>query len=464
MSNSKCILVIIAIVSVAFQVHCVPISPCSTYFTYNYDGHQWFGVATIYSQNYERFIHTNQITLNLTLNANRYIPALQDVHLLGLYKSFSETLNDIAARQPIFYRISFPFQNVIPELISIKVNNVPVCINHMRVIEVSSIKLGNTIFLSTPIDKDIDDFDYDFHFNVNQSGLVIEDPLTPPSHRFDPDQQKNEFQNTNAKCGTYDDEFKYTQLISGGDKIVAGTWPWLVAIFRKDSMANLVFLCTGNLITNRIVLTAAHCFKMSSHLEKISPKKIVLSFGRYDLRDWTEKNMRLSDANEIHLHPDYLKKRKNRFEADIAAVITKDFIEYNEMIKPICLWPSSIHDSFDIIGGNSTLVGWGQQHENLDTNIPRRLTLPIVSLDNCFPSEKMHQLKRRVLCAGNEKHGNAPCSGDSGTGAAIHANGLWFLRGIVSAAVGDPNLNKCELNTFAILTDVVYFRDWIDKF
>lgn len=332
----------------------------------------------------------------------------------------------------------------------------------------SKIELQHTFYLPT-LDSDEEPEQQDpFETNVEQVTVM---PDTPKIilQRVDEDSKLNRIKNhlkaSNSQCGTYDGEFKYTQLISGGQKIAPGTWPWLVAIFRKDPKANnLAFTCTGNLISNRLVLTAAHCFKMDSRLQTAPAKEILLAFGRHDIRDWTETNTVISDVEEIILHPDYLnKKQSNFFDADIAILITKNFINYNTMIKPICLWPTTTDSPIGIIGTNGTLVGWGQPFENIDTNIPRRLTLPVVRNNKCFPSEKS-TLRRRIFCAGTEKQGYAPCNGDSGSGFAIWANGAWFLRGIVSAALGDPILNRCELNTFVIFTDIVHFRNWITNY
>lgn len=470
------------------RVDCVPTSPCPMIFHYEYNGQEWFAVVEIYPQIYNRF-HTDRITMNLTLVINRQMPTLQNYRLLKLYKSDQDTYKDIAERRPISYRISFPFRNDFLEILKIRVNGVQICQNYMLSVYlyVTRIEQQHTLFLpkTDSGEEQLDEYDMgtSFQFNANSPEPAITNSMLDipkvimqrvdddDTQQFKPNAQKsnqrwkNRLHATNSQCGTYDEELKYTQLISGGEKITPGTWPWLVAIFRKDSRAsNLVFQCTGSLISNHLVLTAAHCFKSDSKLNPISAKKIVLAFGRHDIRDWTEKNMVISDVDEIILHSDYLSNKKSTiFDADIALLITKDYITYTSMIKPICLWPTTVDDTYSVIGANGTLIGWGQPFENIDENVPRRLTLPIVNNQFCFPSERSTNANtRRVFCAGTEKRGYAPCNGDSGSGFAIYANGAWFLRGIVSAALGDPILNRCDLNTYAIFTDIVHFRNWID--
>lgn len=461
----------------------VPGSPCPMIFHYEFDGQVWFGKVNIHPQIYNRF-DSDRITLNPTIVINQRIPNLQNLLLLQLYKPLQDTYQDIAANLSISYRINFPFRNDFPQLLKMHVNGVRVCENPMLYKSMNSrIELQHTLFLmmiDSEKEEQLDEYDMDsaFQFNPNAPEPAITNPMLDiPKvivQRVDEDAMikkpqnprwKNRLLATNSQCGIYDEELKYTQLISGGEKITPGTWPWLVGIFRKDSKAsNLVFQCTGSLISNRLVLTAAHCFKSHPKLESIAAKKIVLAFGRHDIRDWTEKNMIISDVDDIILHPDYLSKRESTiFDADIAILVTKDFITYSSMIKPICLWPTSVDSTYSVVGTNGTLVGWGQPFENIDENVPRRLTLPVVRNNFCFKAEKLASTAQRVFCAGTEKPGYAPCNGDSGSAFAIYANGAWFLRGLVSAALGDPIQNLCELNTYAIFTDIIHFRPWIDS-
>lgn len=471
--------IFLLIVSQSQRINCIPQSPCPVQFSYLYDN-QWFGIGRIHPQIYDR-LRTERIRLNISLVINRHIPNIQNLRLLDLYHPLAETLRDIAAHKPILYRVNFPFQDVIPSVLRMYVNGIPICINQNVLFGVSKIELQYTFYLPTIHDEPpIDYYDSGLDFNADADADVLdpnkplhEQPIVPSvvQHRGDMDHhgtddpQKNiGFLSSDTTCGTYDNEFKYTHLMTGGEKIVAGTWPWLVAIFRKETIAsNLAFLCTGSLLTNRIVVTAAHCFQMNA-LQQIATNEIVLSFGRHDIRDWADKNMRMSNVQEIHVHPDYLKRRRlNLFDADIAVVVAKDIIDFNAMIRPICLWPAKIDASVDIIGSNGTLVGWGQPFENTESNTPRRLNLPIVSPENCFPSGRVRG-NHRIFCAGSGMRGRAPCNGDSGSGLAMWVNGAWYLRGVVSAALGDPILNKCDLNTFVIFTDILLFREWIDTF
>jgi secreted trypsin-like serine protease len=38
----------------------------------------------------------------------------------------------------------------------------------------------------------------------------------------------------------------------------------------------------------------------------------------------------------------------------------------------------------------------------------------------------------------------------------------WYLRGVVSSAIFNRNLNTCDTKNYAVFTDVGSFRDWIE--
>lgn len=450
----------IVFVLVALSVESFAAKPC-LYFNYELDGDEWIGVVKIYPHIYNQFHGTNNIILNISLVTNQpiqfYCCSEHNKHCcLQLYKSQQETLRDIADHKPIMYRLNFP-RNVIPSLLEMSVNDVEVCPNH-TIYHMSKISLGHMLPLaSLPDPADIPQI-------IVQRGPIYEE--------YSPHKQnsKHHPHTTNSQCGTYDedlydDELKYTQSMSGdgGEKIAQGTWPWLVAISRKDLKGNQ-FKCTGTIISNRLVLTAAHCFKSNAKFNAISAEQIVLAFGQHDINDWTEENIVISDVEEIILHSDYLSKKESTiFDADIAILVVKGFIEFTSIIKPICLWPKTSDNKMPTVGTIGRVVGWDQQNENIEENVPRKLTLPVVRKLTCFPEKRVVNA-RRVFCAGTRKRGYAPCHGDSGSAFAIQTDGAWSLRGIASAALGGQSFNDCQQQTFAIYTDIIYFRSWIDSY
>jgi secreted trypsin-like serine protease len=55
-------------------------------------------------------------------------------------------------------------------------------------------------------------------------------------------------------------------------------------------------------------------------------------------------------------------------------------------------------------------------------------------------------------------------SGDSGGGFIVKTNGKWYLRGIVSSSLINPDTYECDTSNFVVFTDVTKFTDWILQF
>lgn len=455
------------------SVTSVPISPCPRNFHYEYDGDEWIGVVKIYPRVYNSF-RTNKIRMIIILLVNAHLMPGR-VGSIEFYHSLTETYDKIGLNQPVVYRINFPIQAISPILLEILVNNVRVCSNPMQKQVMygysSRIQLQHTFYLppkrneaSTQTFELINE-----QFLPSSPQLTFQpevvSPLNPHTTRTDGLDDVH-FSNGNddwATCGLIDKTFQLTHLIMGGEKIARGTWPWLVAIFRK-AVGGVAFLCTGILITHRIVLTAAHCFKLYDKDTARKSDELLLAFGRHNLRDWTEENVILSDADSIHIHPDYMQSEMEIIDADIAVIRTTKHIAYNAFVRPICLWPSTssfVQNIEDIIDKTGTLVGWGQPRLVTGPNVPRKLEMSIVPTFKCY-QQRTHEI--RTFCGRSRNSDEGACNGDSGTGLALWQNGAWFLRGILSAAVGDPILNRCEVNRPIIFTDITRFRQWINTF
>jgi secreted trypsin-like serine protease len=55
--------------------------------------------------------------------------------------------------------------------------------------------------------------------------------------------------------------------IVGGEQVAdPKTWPWQVALFRKNPSGRFEFFCGGSVIAERWILTAAHCLTGSSRI------------------------------------------------------------------------------------------------------------------------------------------------------------------------------------------------------
>lgn len=288
----------------------------------------------------------------------------------------------------------------------------------------------------------------------------------------------------NKICGTRHSDTNLSPFIYGGDETKPGDWPWMCAIY-VNKPTGLSFSCGGTLISAKSVLTAAHC--INTPTKNYRAHDIVLYLGRYSLTDWSEAGSIVSNVDEIILHSDY-KRNGESYDADIAILIMTKKIEFSEVVRPACLWPAT-NGIQDVEGKKGTVVGWGKEANNVVSNIPKKVELPIVNSITCVQtSESLSKaISNRTFCAGT-LDGNGPCHGDSGKialflshfediflwksflfhsflggGLTIFQNGRWSLRGIVSTGLADGS-GACKLTDYVVFTDVSFFSIWISPY
>lgn len=145
------------------------------------------------------------------------------------------------------------------------------------------------------------------------------------------------------------------------------------------------------------------------------------------------------------------------FAHDIALLKLKSAIEkFSPMIRPICLKKSEILSAIII----ETVAGFGELSETrgMTSDVSVKVELPIVDL--AYAITKQSQLASVVwnksFFADSENGG--VCPGDSGAGFYVKSDGIFYLRGLVSAAILEANYN-CTHNNIAIYTDVMEYLD-----
>lgn len=76
-----------------------------------------------------------------------------------------------------------------------------------------------------------------------------------------------------------------------------------------------------------ILISAAECFTHQSQPELLSPEYVTALVGS------PNDDVKQVSVDNIVLHPDY----KHNYDADIAVVILRKPVHFNENIKPVCL-------------------------------------------------------------------------------------------------------------------------------
>lgn len=264
-------------------------------------------------------------------------------------------------------------------------------------------------------------------------------------------------------CGRVDKKHDITWLVMGGQEVQRGQWPWLAAIHGYQHTA-LNFRCGGNLISNKLVITAAHCFKGRGSMQ-FKPEDIVVSLGQHNIRRLHDPRTISMGLESLNVHPEFMTGPTESYDADIAVLVLERAVTFSEFIKPVCLWIGDT-DETTVFGKTGVIVGWGKDETgHLVTTAPRRASVPIVSHLECIRSSEtfLKIISERTLCGG-AKNNQGPCNGDSGGGLILFEDGVWQLRGIISVALADPVTGMCNLKQYVVFTDVAKFIPWINSF
>ncbi|KAM3964050.1 serine protease gd [Aphomia sociella] len=262
---------------------------------------------------------------------------------------------------------------------------------------------------------------------------------------------------TQVECGMIAGGNERLPLIYNGQSYSRGDWPWLVAIYRRKD-GSLTFICSGTLVSDRHVVSAAHCMHQKNTYTSI--KDIVVKVGVYNLEDWGDDVTVTRTLETAHIHESY---NASTLANDISVFTFERNVEFSTYIRPACLWNTNT-DLNRIVGASGVVAGWGTNELGpAGHGEPRMVRIPVVSTATCRASKPdFHKLtSANTLCAG-DRNGAGPCLGDSGGGLYILDNGRWRLRGVVSLSLRPENGdNTCNLNEYIVFTDAAQYLKWI---
>ncbi|XP_071470892.1 transmembrane protease serine 11A [Marmota flaviventris] len=226
--------------------------------------------------------------------------------------------------------------------------------------------------------------------------------------------------------------------IMSGELADKGAWPWQASLQRSN-----IHQCGATLISDRWLVTAAHCFKNNAN-----PRQWTVTFG-------TTINPPLMkrEVKRIIVHERYHSPAR---EYDIAVVHFYPRVTFSDDIRRICLPEASASfppNSTVYITGFGALYYGGESQNNL-----REAKVKIISNDVCKqPQVYGNDIKFGMFCAGYLEGIYDACRGDSGGPLVIKdLKDTWYLIGIVSW--GD---NCGQKNKPGVYTQVTYYRRWI---
>lgn len=221
----------------------------------------------------------------------------------------------------------------------------------------------------------------------------------------------------------------------------------IVALFNVENES----LCTGSIIDNHYIITAAHC--MSEE-----PRNMVVLFGT-SFKE-AAKNKQFIRASDGVAHENYFKTIESVEKTqsipdfdwgDIALVEIDQDLPPN--YRPIAI--SDIVTPKPSTGGKlvahkeTLLAGYGM-FDGVKGTGSGLLRKTIVSVDNPSYSQTEASL--------NQTKGTGACHGDSGGPAYIQVNNSYALWGITSRGLKDPN-NDCS--QYSVYTKINAYKNWV---
>ncbi|XP_028391577.1 uncharacterized protein LOC114516333 [Dendronephthya gigantea] len=237
----------------------------------------------------------------------------------------------------------------------------------------------------------------------------------------------------------------YTQLetkIIGGDAAEKGSWPWTAAIYFSLKPEHI--WCSGVVIKNEWILTAAHCFDRD-----YSHYTVVL--GEHDVLTEEPEEQRFK-IDAIKIKPEYTVGKK-RF--DIALVHLKRPANYTANVLPICLLENELP-----AGTKCRIAGWGTRTTNVKDypQFLRQAEVPIVDRTTCQALySAVITISNDMVCAGYTTGTIDTCQGDSGGPLMCQQGNRWYLAGLTSFGF------DCAANGYpGVYANIPEFYIWVE--
>ncbi|XP_018800584.1 PREDICTED: serine protease SP24D-like [Bactrocera latifrons] len=215
------------------------------------------------------------------------------------------------------------------------------------------------------------------------------------------------------------------RILSGSDAL-PGQFPYVVSV-RVGGQ----HICGGTIISQKSVLTAAHCvYSLLPHFLTVQAGSVNRTGGGV-----------VVNVTQVLSHPNFLD-----YNNDIAILKLETALPYSNLIQPI---PVATIEVPDDVGVN--IAGWGRSGEhNVQPEILKySRALRTISNEEC--ARDIATVSPSILCLAKNS-GNGICGGDAG-GPAVYKG---VLVGIASY-----HLSVCGANTPDGYTKMSYYKDWI---
>jgi len=251
-----------------------------------------------------------------------------------------------------------------------------------------------------------------------------------------------------SNCGKSSVEPHPFPRIVGGVEAKKHSWPWMGSL-RRVSIFGVTHSCGCSLISDKWVLTAAHCVEGNSN-----PNSYRVDVGRHHRDYVTEGTEQLLSLNRVIWHEHF--DEDDDLDNDVAVLELKTPAQLNNQVGTVCL------PTLDVpaVGTNCTITGWGNVQGTCCSNLLKQALVPYVDMDTCRrPDYYGNSITDNMVCAGFERGGTDTCQGDSGGPLQLKkANGAYQVNGLTSWGAGCAQAKKP-----GVYTRVFNYLNWIQQ-
>lgn len=244
-----------------------------------------------------------------------------------------------------------------------------------------------------------------------------------------------------------------TRIYNGNVVSAPNPYPWMTALLSSaQSNPYLAQFCGGSLITDDLVVTAAHC------VDGASASQVQVAVGFLNLSDIAPADRQT--VSRIIIHPDW---DDSTTDSDIALLVLSDGTR-NSSVEKIPL----ISASKALVAGDAArAIGWGKIETGGYPDSLRYGDMEITASDgaSCPPWVSAWINPDTMVCAlgitGDNKLIDA-CFGDSGGPLLVQDGATWVLAGATSW--GSSSCGADDIPYPGVWARISGFLDWIDSY